>query len=125
VSVTAGVTQCRCPVRRSACGLFSFSLRVHRGRVGDADDRALAGLQPSNGLSPRLGARIVEQGEALVLQLIGSDLEGVAVSNLELDARLGTGRSSGHWDVPKQARTAWVSGQTPKDLHPSTSSLCR
>jgi hypothetical protein len=37
----------------------------------------------------------------------------------------GTGRSSGHSDVPKQARAAWVSGQTPKDLHPSMSSLCR
>src|SRR6266496_2715426 len=79
----------RNPESGSACGPSSFSLRVHRGRVGDADDRTLAGLQPSNGLSPRLGACVVQQSEALVLQLVGSGLDGVGVGNLELDARLG------------------------------------
>ncbi len=37
----------------------------------------------------------------------------------------GTGRSTGQSGVPKHARAAWVRGQTPKDLHPSMSSLCR
>jgi len=37
----------------------------------------------------------------------------------------GTGRSAGHSEVPKQACAAWPSGQTPKLLLPSMSSLCR
>jgi hypothetical protein len=36
-------------------GRASFSLRMHRGRVRETDDDALAGLQSSDGLSPRLG----------------------------------------------------------------------
>jgi len=33
----------------------SFSLRMHRGRVREADDRALARLQSSDGLAPWFG----------------------------------------------------------------------
>ena len=60
-----------------------------------------------------------------VLQLIGTTwtVSASATSNSMLV--WGTGRSSGQSDVPKQARAAWVSGQTPKDLHPSMPSLCR
>ena len=36
-----------------------FSLRMHRGRVREADDRTLAGLQTSDRLSPRLDACVV------------------------------------------------------------------
>src|SRR5712671_4702453 len=61
---------------------------MHRGRVGDADDRTLAGLQSSDGLSPRLGTCVVEQREALLLQLVRCDLDGLSVRDLELDARL-------------------------------------
>src|SRR5712691_11772506 len=77
---------------RSALGERSFSLLMHRGRVGDADDRTLAGLQSSDGLSPRLGTCVVEQREALLLQLVRCDLDGLSVRDLELDARL--------WDRP-------------------------
>jgi hypothetical protein len=52
---------------------------MHRGRVRDADDRALDGLQASDGLSPRLGMCVVQQREALLLQLVRCDLDGVGV----------------------------------------------
>src|ERR1700741_1712034 len=63
-------------------------LRMHRGRVRDTDDRALDCLQSSDGLSPRLGMRVVQQREALLLQLVRCDLDGVGVRDLELDAGL-------------------------------------
>jgi len=59
---------------------------MHRGRVREADDRTLARLKPSDGLSPGLGARVVEQREALLLQLVRHDLHGVSIRDLELDA---------------------------------------
>jgi len=48
----------------------------------------MIGLQSSDGLSPRLGACVVEQREALLLQLVRCDLDGLSVRDLELDARL-------------------------------------
>src|SRR6267143_3028570 len=73
---------------RSALGQRSFSLLMHRGRVGDADDRTLAGLQSRDSLSPRLGTCVVEQREALLFQLVRCDLDGLSVRDLELYARL-------------------------------------
>jgi hypothetical protein len=80
---------------------------MHRGRAGDADDRALAGLQPGDGLSPRLGTCAVEQREALLLQLVRCDLDGLSVRDLELETlACGTGRSTGQSGVPKHACAA-------------------
>src|SRR5258706_13574530 len=92
---------------RSALGQCSFSLLMHRGRVGDADDRTLAGLQSSDGLSPRLGTCVVEQREALLLQL---------VRDLELDARLW--HRPLHWPVRRaEARLRSLSqGPDPEGL---------
>ena len=61
---------------------------MHRRRVREADDRALRGLKPSDSLSPGLGACLVQQREAHVFQLVRSDLDGVNIGDLELDARL-------------------------------------
>src|ERR1700689_2878499 len=61
---------------------------MHRGRVGDADDRTLAGLQSGDGLSPRRGTCAVEQREALLLQFVRCALDGLSVRDLELEARL-------------------------------------
>jgi hypothetical protein len=66
----------------------SFSLRMQRGRVRQADDRTLARLKPSDRLSPGLGTCLVHQRVALFFQLVRSDLDGVSVRDLELDARL-------------------------------------
>jgi hypothetical protein len=76
------------PARDPLSGPRSFSLRMHPGRVREADDRTLAGLQSSDGLSPRLGTCLVEQREALLLQLVRSGLDGVSVRDLKLDTRL-------------------------------------
>src|SRR6478672_13648368 len=61
---------------------------MHRGRIREGDDRALDGLQSSDGLTPRLGTCVVQQREALLLQLVRCDLDGVGVRDLELDASL-------------------------------------
>src|SRR5258708_33932333 len=101
---------------RSALGQRSFSLLMHRGRVGDADDRTLAGLQSSDGLSPRLGTCVVEQREALLLQLGRCDLDGLRVRDLELDARLW--HRPLHWPVRRaEARLRSLSqGPDPEGL---------
>src|SRR5437868_15394023 len=63
-------------------------LHVHRGHVGHADDQTLARLKPSDRLSPRLSTCLMKQTEAVLLQLLGSDLDRVSIRHLELDARL-------------------------------------
>ena len=81
--------------------------------------------QSSDGLSPRLGTCVVEQREALLLQLVRCGLDGLRISDLELDARLW--HRPLRWPVRRaEARLRSLSqGQTPKDLQPSMSSLCR
>jgi hypothetical protein len=36
----------------------------------------------------------------------------------------GTGRSAGHWGVPKHASAAWDNGQMPKDLQRRCAARC-
>src|SRR5260370_4208563 len=98
-------------VSRSGLGERSFSLLMHRGRVGDADDRTLAGLQSSDGLSPRLGTCVVEQREALLLQLARCDLDGLRVRDLELDARLW--HRPLHWPVRRAEAPLRSLSQSP------------
>src|SRR5690349_9752873 len=64
------------------------SLQLERGRIREADDQALGGLKPSDGLPPRLEPRAVEKGEPLLGQFLGSDPHAVGVRDLELDACL-------------------------------------
>src|ERR1035441_5296310 len=106
----------RCVSGRSALGQRSFSLLMHRGRVGDTDDRTLAGLQPGYGLSPRLGTCVVEQREALLLQLVRCDPDGLSVRALDLDARLWPRPL--HWPVRRaEARLRSLSqGPDPEGL---------
>src|SRR5258708_23106946 len=89
---------------------------MHRGRVGDAAQRTLAGLQSRDGLSPRLGTWVVEQREALLLQLVRCDLDGLSVRDLELDARLW--HRPLHWPVRRaEARLRSLSqGPDPEGL---------
>ncbi|MDT5347859.1 MAG: hypothetical protein QOH91_1146, partial [Mycobacterium sp.] len=98
---------------------------VQHGRVRDADDRALDGLQSSDGLSPRLGMCVVQQREAPLLQLVRCDLDGVGVRDLELDA--GLRHRPLNWPVRRaKARLRSLSqGPDAEDLQPSMSSLCR
>src|SRR5260370_21792173 len=98
-------------VRGSGLGERYFSVLMHRGRVGDADDRTLAGLQSSDGLSPRLGTCVVEQREALLLQLVRCDLDGLSVRDLEFDARLW--HRPFHWPVRRSEARPPSLGQGP------------
>ena len=53
--------------------------------VGDTDDQAVPGEEPGHRLSPRLGARRVEQFVARALKLAASRGDGFCVLDLELD----------------------------------------
>src|SRR5258708_7129633 len=99
------------PIRDRLAGTCPCSLRVHRGRVREADDRTLAGLQPSDRLSPRLATCVVQQREALVLQLVRSDPDGVSVRGLEIDPRLR--HRPLHWPVRRAEARPCSLGQGP------------
>lgn len=61
----------------------------------------LAGLEPGDRLAPGLGARLVQDGDALFLELLCCELYAVSVRDVELDAlTCGTGRSAGHSGIP-------------------------
>src|SRR2546421_887938 len=64
------------------------SLRGQPGRVGDADDGALAREQTGHGLAPGLGARPMQELEPPVLQLLSRRGDGGGVGDLELEADL-------------------------------------
>ena len=83
----AGRTRARC--RPPACESAGRSGAVaERGRMRDADDHAFRGLQPCDGLPPRLLPGVVEQVEPAAFELPRGGAHRIRARDIELDARL-------------------------------------
>jgi hypothetical protein len=98
-------------------GTESCPTSPERPGVADSHEQAFRAQKPRGDLAPGLRADTVDQAITLGGELSCGNGD---ISDLELDAGLGTGIWAGHWVVPKQAFAASERDQSPKCSVPSS-----